>query len=210
MTQFTVLGVCIGAGGLPKWPQAEPVLITTVGLVGDQHRHPQHGGPDKAISVFAKSDYLALLDQGFKPKTGGAWAAGAMGENLTLDFGSCNPLDVCIGDTLMNANVVLQVSEPRRPCFNLEVHHPNLEQAMRDQMRSGFLLHVHRAGSIAAGDTLRWTNGAGMSLQRCNQLYLQGIRNGTPEQRQAALELLLREPSLSESFKGQAKKKAAR
>lgn len=152
-----MLGVCIGEGGLPKWPQGGPVLLTTDGLVGDQHRHPKHGGPDKAVSVFAKSDYQALEDQGFKPKGGDEnceWNVGAMGENLTLDFGAWDPLDICIGDTLFNDNaagsgVVLQVSEPRRPCFNLEVHHPNLEQTMRDQMRAGFLLRVHKEGPIA-------------------------------------------------------------
>ena len=132
-----------------------------------------------------------------------------MGENLTLDFGSCNPLDVCIGDILFNKHVVLQVSEPRRPCFNLEVHHPNLEQAMRDQMRTGFLLRVHKAGSIAAGDVLTLKSSLGMSLRRCNQLYLKDIREGTPKQRQAALAELLKEPGLSESFKGQASKKTS-
>ena len=207
--QFTVLGVCIGEGGLPKWPQDGPVMMTSDGLVGDQHRHPQHGGPDKAISVFAEHDYQALEAQGFKPKTSDEWDVGAMGENLTLDMSYWDPLDVCIGDTLFNDNVVLQVSEPRRPCFNLAAHHPDLEQTMRDQMRAGFLLRVHKAGPIATGDTLTWVYGFGMSLRRCNQLYLKDIREGTPEQRQAALALLLKEPSLSESFKTQARKKAA-
>jgi MOSC domain-containing protein YiiM len=213
MRQFTVLGVCIGEGGLPKWPQGGPVMVMAEGLAGDQHRHPQHGGPDKAVSVFAESDYQALEDAGFKPKEGDEWDVGAMGENLTLDLGAWDPLDVCIGDTLFNDNaagggVVLQVSEPRRPCFNLAVHHPDLEQAMRDSMRAGFLLRVHKAGPIAAGDTLTWVYGFGMSLRRCNQLYLRDIREGTPEQRQAALEMLLKEPSLSEGFKAQARKKA--
>ncbi len=208
-----MLGVCIGAGGLPKWPQNEPVMLTVDGLVGDQHRHPQHGGLDKALSVFANSDYRALEAAGFKPKDGGAWAVGAMGENLTLDLGACDPLEVCIGDTLFNDNaagsgVILQVSEPRRPCFNLEVHHPDLEQAMRDQMRAGFLLRVQQAGSIAKCDALTLVQGNGMPLRRCNQLYLIDIREGSPEQRQAALAMLLAEPGLSEGFKGQARKKA--
>jgi MOSC domain-containing protein YiiM len=211
MKQFTVLGVSISQGGLPKWPQNGPVMVTVDGLEGDQHRHTQHGGPDKAVCVFAESDYQALEDQGFKPMNGGEndeWDVGAMGENLTLDFGSWDPLDICIGDTLFNDNLVLQVSEPRRPCFNLAAHHPDLEQTMRDQMRAGFLSRVHKAGVIRAGDALTWVYGFGMSLRRCNQLYLKGIREGTPEQRQAALEILLKEPSLSESFKAQARKKA--
>jgi MOSC domain-containing protein YiiM len=207
--QFTVLGVCISEGGLPKWPQAGPVMMTTDGLVGDQHRHPLHGGLDKAICVFAERDYQSLEDQGFKPKDNDEWNVGAMGENLTLDFGAWDPLDICVGDTFFNDHVVLQVSEPRRPCFNLEVHHPDLEQTLRDQMRAGFLLRVHKPGPIAAGDTLTWVYGYGMSLRRCNQLYLKGIREGTPEERQAALAQLLQEPSLSESFKAQARKKAS-
>ena len=52
------------SGGVPKHPIAE-VEIGVLGLEGDGHAHPKHhGGPDRAVSLFALEVIQALQAEG--------------------------------------------------------------------------------------------------------------------------------------------------
>jgi MOSC domain-containing protein YiiM len=73
-----VVSINTSPGGVPKLPVAE-AMVTVNGLDGDGHDNlDHHGGPDRAVSIFAIERILALQEEGHPIGTG------STGENLTL------------------------------------------------------------------------------------------------------------------------------
>lgn len=107
-----VVQVSVSRGGVPKTavPSAE---IGVDGLAGDAHRDAEHhGGPDRAVCVYAMELIAALRAEGHTV------SPGALGENLTvegIDWSSLTP-DTC----LLVGPVVLQVTRYTSPCFNIK------------------------------------------------------------------------------------------
>lgn len=141
-----VVAVCVGPGGIPKHP-VPGARVTALGLEGDAHRFRLHGGPDRAVCLFAVEDYASLARDGVA-----ATAPGAYGENLTtegLDYGRLRP-----GARLaVGAELVLEVHDVREPCGTLkpiDARFPNLMVG-----RSGWLCRVLREGTVRPGDTVR-------------------------------------------------------
>lgn len=197
-----ILAVCIGPGGLPKQAQEDPVTLSTDGFANDKHRYHRHGGPDKAVCAYIEMDYLALEDQGYKPTdllTEGEWEGGAFGENILID--DVNPQRVRLGDCFFTDTVVMQVTQPRQPCNNLNVYHPDLMKIIQAQFRAGFYLKVLQGGTLQAGETLYRENLRGMTLEQVNTLFYVSMRTGTPEERRHAAEELLAQEQLCEDFK---------
>ncbi|HSV85353.1 MAG TPA: MOSC domain-containing protein [Levilinea sp.] len=101
--------------GIWKHPVTQPVYASRTGLVGDgQGDLVAHGGPDKAIYAYPQAHYpswRAELDLPDLPY-------GGFGENFTLSELAEN--QVCIGDIFkVGSQVVVQVSQPRGPCWKL-------------------------------------------------------------------------------------------
>lgn len=72
-----------------------------------------HGGIDKAILAYSADHFAAWqaeLDQ--RPVSGGMF-----GENLTI--AGLDEATVCIGDQFQINDVILEVSQPRQPCWKL-------------------------------------------------------------------------------------------
>lgn len=68
----------VSSGGVPKLPVPE-ATVTPAGLAGDRQRDRRyHGGPDRAVSLYAAEAIAALRDEGHPIR------AGSTGENLTL------------------------------------------------------------------------------------------------------------------------------
>lgn len=99
-------------GGVPKLavPQAE---LTTQGVVGDKQRDRRfHGGPQRAVSLFAAERIAALQAEGHPI------APGTTGENLTLAGLDWSALQV--GDRLMVGEwVELEITGYASPCSNI-------------------------------------------------------------------------------------------
>ena len=76
-----------------------------------------HGGEHKAVYAFSIEHYSYWRESLKKPDLG----PGSFGENLTLS--SLNEAEVCIGDQLQMGSAVLEVSQPRVPCFKLGTAH---------------------------------------------------------------------------------------
>lgn len=69
----------LSRGGVPKRPVPE-ARLTPLGLDGDAVRHPRiHGGPTRALCLYAQERLDALREEGHPV------FAGALGENLTLE-----------------------------------------------------------------------------------------------------------------------------
>lgn len=130
-----------------------PIMAGALGLDGDHQADLSvHGGPEKAVYAYASARYpdWAAAFPGLTPR----FVAGAMGENLTVD-GMIED-DLCVGDVHAIGDALLQVCQPRQPCFKLALAlgEPRLAKHMVRTEHSGWYYRVLREGSIAAGNEL--------------------------------------------------------
>ena len=99
--------------GFYKEPVTGPVLVLRTNLAGDgQADLRNHGGPDKAICAYP-GDHLPF----WKSELGLELPHGAFGENFTTE--GATEADVCIGDIFRCGTALLQISQPRQPCWKL-------------------------------------------------------------------------------------------
>jgi MOSC domain-containing protein YiiM len=89
-------------------------MVRRFNLDGDgQADLVHHGGVDKAVLCYPHEHYEFWASEYSEVE----WRAGCFGENLTL-AGLCEA-DVCIGDVFQLGDALLQVSQPRQPCWKL-------------------------------------------------------------------------------------------
>ncbi|MBL4770000.1 MAG: MOSC domain-containing protein [Planctomycetes bacterium] len=142
MNHGRVIAVCLGPGGIPKLPVPE-AQVELLGLVGDKHRHPEHGGANRAVCLLSTADHASLRRDGVQSQQ-----AGSFGENLLIegmDFEGLKP-----GDRLSVGNeVVLEIHDCREPCITLQPIDPRFPALMEG--RSGFMCRVIATGSVATG-----------------------------------------------------------
>jgi MOSC domain-containing protein YiiM len=126
-----------------------PVLLRHGNLDGDgQADLVHHSGPDKAVLAYAAAHYAAwrqTLNQPSLPH-------GSFGENFTLE--RLKESDVCIGDTwLVGDEAVVQVSQPRQPCWKMSRRWRIKSLALQVQQtgRTGWYFRVLKEGLVAAG-----------------------------------------------------------
>jgi MOSC domain-containing protein YiiM len=158
----TVRAVCVGAVGvldrgprpvrsaMVKTPVDGPVPLGPLGLPGDAHVYEHHGGPDMALLVCSHDHHAFWRARGLELPD-----AGAFGENLTVD--GLVEDDVWLGDTFGVGTAVVQVTQPRTPCYKLAARFGRKDVGVLMQQRgaTGYLLRVLEPGTIAAGDELR-------------------------------------------------------
>jgi len=79
---------------------------------------------------------------------------GAFGENLTTR--GVLEADLCIGDHVRLGSALLQVSQPRMPCYKLQVRfdRDDMTKLFAMSLRSGFYFSVIEEGEVKAGDTI--------------------------------------------------------
>src|SRR3954464_12820071 len=96
-----------------KSPVSGRVAARGVNLAGDdQADRKAHGGPDKALYAYAVEDA-----SWWEQEIGRALAYGEFGENLTTEGIAVN--DALVGERWQIGTIVLEVSEPRVPCWRL-------------------------------------------------------------------------------------------
>ena len=134
--------------GFFKGPILGPVRVGLLNLDGDgQADLVNHGGPDKAINSYPIEHYpVWSLMEGLPELT-----PGAFGENLTTE--GILESDVCIGDVFTIGDVVVQISQPRQPCWKLSRRWKLRDLALRVQEsgRTGWYFRVLKEGIIGAG-----------------------------------------------------------
>lgn len=148
----------LGPEGVPsafvKTARAGPVAVTSLGLDGDEQADlAAHGGPEKAVYGYAASRYPHWAME--FPGLADHFTGGAMGENLTI--AGLDETGICVGDVHAIGSALLQVCQPRQPCFKFALRHANkrLPKAMVRLGFSGWYYRVLKTGSLAAGDTLQ-------------------------------------------------------
>jgi MOSC domain-containing protein YiiM len=148
----------LGPDGVPsafvKLPVDHRVGVHALGLVGDEQADPTvHGGPEKAIYGYAGGHYPAWRSE--HPEHADLLVPGAFGENLTID--GLDEDQIRVGDVHGIGSALLQVCQPRQPCFKLALHFRDnqLPKAMVRSGRAGWYYRVLKTGTLAAGDRVR-------------------------------------------------------
>ena len=129
------------------------VTLRGVHLVGDdQVDRSVHGGADKAVYAYAMEDYAF-------------WAGteefevhpGLFGENLTVR--NLDLSGAVIGERWRVGTALLEVAQPRLPCFKLGIRVGDEEFPKRFQLalRPGAYLRIIEEGTLQAGDIVSMT-----------------------------------------------------
>jgi MOSC domain-containing protein YiiM len=133
-----------------KQPVAGPVWVRELGLEGDAQADLRvHGGPEKAVYGYAMSRYAPW--QAAFPEHTALLIPGGMGENITIE--GQDEASVCIGDVYRVGDAVLQVCQPRQPCFKFALRFADsrLPKAMTRNGFSGWYFRVLEEGTVEAG-----------------------------------------------------------
>lgn len=133
-----------------KVPVDGPILAAGVNLAGDdQADRRAHGGYDKAIYSYADEDR-----RWWEGELGRSVDLGGFGENLTtagIDLGQAR-----IGERWRVGSALLEVSEPRIPCWKLNrrMDDRRFIQRFNAAERPGSYLRIVEEGPLQAGDTI--------------------------------------------------------
>lgn len=130
------------------------VTVGPLGFDGDaQADLTVHGGPEKAVYGYAADHYPAWASD--FPTLAARFQPGSMGENLTIT--DMREDDICVGDVHGIGTALLQICQPRQPCFKLALAmgEPRLGKAMVRNGRSGWYFRVLRGGTMTADDEIR-------------------------------------------------------
>ena len=152
-----------------KEPVFGPVAVTTLGIAGDSVADTRsHGGADKAVLCYAASHYPQWSaehpDLPFGP--------GGFGENLTIE--GLDEASVCIGDHYRIGDLLLEISQPRQPCWKISRRwqRKTLTKEVTQTGRTGWYARVLSEAEISPNDVIQrearphptWT------IQRVNDL----------------------------------------
>src|SRR5262252_5339738 len=127
------------------------VAARGVNLAGDdQADRRAHGGPDKAVYAYAVEDLGWWAQQIGRPLQ-----YGEVGENLTTEGIAVN--EALVGERWAIGTTVLEVSEPRVPCWRLGVRMNDklFPRRFTEALRPGAYLRILVEGHVGAGDDIQ-------------------------------------------------------
>lgn len=136
--------------GFFKRSTGEPVMLRRLNLDGDgQADRTHHGGLDKAVCVYPLAHYRYWSGRLERPLP-----AAAFGENFTVTGQAEH--DVCIGDVYRVGDALVQITQPRSPCWKLARRWrvPELARWVQQTGLTGWYLRVLEEGIVQAGQRL--------------------------------------------------------
>ncbi len=141
----------VSDGGVPKLP-VEEATVTSVGAAGDRQADLRvHGGPDRAVSIYAAEVIAALAAEGHPIR------AGTTGENFTVSGLPWS--EVVPGATLWVGAVHLAVTAYAAPCQEIAGSFAKGEFARISQKAhpgwSRVYARVVEGGVVRVGDGVR-------------------------------------------------------
>jgi MOSC domain-containing protein YiiM len=177
-----------------KSPVAGRVAVRGVNVEGDdQADRGAHGGPDKAVYAYALEDI-----RWWEREVGRSLQHGHFGENLTIEGIGVN--EALVGERWEVGTALLEVSEPRVPCWRLGVRMGDKTFIRRftGALRPGAYLRIVVEGSVGAGDPVRMVERPehGLSIRDVFRIYSRD---------HAEAERLLEVPGMSESWRAWAR-----
>jgi MOSC domain-containing protein YiiM len=180
--------------GIYKYPVSVPIFLGSTDVEHDQVvDRKYHGGEDKACYLYPSEnyDYWKPLFPEVK------WEWGMFGENLTVE--GLIEADVRIGAIYRIGEALVQVSQPRQPCFKLGVRFNNVAivKLFSGSPFPGIYVRVLESGSVKTGDSIFLVEDKPQSftLAEVYKMLMNGNKNEEMIQRAIA------DPLLAESAK---------
>jgi len=137
--------------GIFKTPTNEPVVIEKLNIIGDEQADlVNHGGVDKAVYAFSHNHYAYWKHT----LENDDLAVGAFGENFTIS--DLDEQNIHIGDHISVGTALLEVSQPRVPCFKLALALNNKQslKLFTQYYHTGVYFRVLEPGMAKTGDAV--------------------------------------------------------
>ena len=109
-----------------------------------------HGGIDKACYIYSLDHYSFWKEK--YPKSDLQY--GAFGENITI--GELNESQIFIGSKYQLGTAIVEISQPRQPCFKLGIrfNNPLIVKDFFQSSYPGIYLRVIQEGEVKIGDEM--------------------------------------------------------
>ena len=178
--------------GIYKEPVAGPVQAGKLTLEGDrQVDHRYHGGEHKAVYAYPYEHYSYWAEQLGRDD----FSYGQFGENFTTE--GVLETDVHIGDRFRIGEALVEVTQPRVPCFKLgmKMEDPRFVQVFLRSGLSGFYLRVLEEGQVEAGNAIEreFTHPEKITVRAIHHLYFNDSTNREEIKRALSVEALSKE-----------------
>lgn len=181
--------------GIFKSEIVMPAWVGKDGLTGDAHADRRaHGGLDKALHQYPAAHY-ARLATAF-PEAKDLLVPGSIGENLSVP--GWDESNISIGDTFRLGDSIIQVSQPRSPCWKIDHRYgvESMAKLIDEEGITGWYFRVLEEGSVEPGCSFELIDriSANITVQELLAIW----REHRPEPGQ--LERLAATPGLAENW----------
>jgi MOSC domain-containing protein YiiM len=186
--------------GIFKTPVETRLRMRELNLDGDRQADLSvHGGPNKAVYAYPSEHYPFWRNQ--LPGMELPW--GAFGENLTTS--GLLESAVCIGDRFAIGTAEVVVTQPRLPCFklNMKFNRDDMVRRFLASHYSGFYLRVLREGEVGQGDAIRPIHQDEQRVSVLDALRLHLRESDSSELRERAMRVEYLSPSWRKEFSQQ-------
>jgi MOSC domain-containing protein YiiM len=150
LTKITWNGKVLSTG-IFKYPTSSPLVLEKETVANDSIADRRvHGGIHKACYLFSVKHYPYWK----KRYPDLEWTWGMFGENLSVT--EMDETQIRIGDIYKIGSALVQISQPREPCFKLGVRFGN-QQILKEFIEYGFpgtYVKVLEEGQVSSGDNL--------------------------------------------------------
>lgn len=161
---------------LNKKPIQEKMWLSRTGFLEDEQEYKDHGGPDKAVCLYSKSNY-AMWQDVIQPLPDSA----LIGENITVY--AIDETELFFGDQYRLGEAIIEVSEIREPCWKLQSKY-GYSQLVKDMSKSGktgCYFRVIKEGFVSPNSNLSLVQHAPeptrLSVQELNDIYYNDRKN---------------------------------
>lgn len=144
-----------------KYPVEGRKAVSLLNIEGDKQADLRyHGGRDKAIYAYDKAHYEAWQTHIDRKE----WSFGLFGENLSTE--GLEETEVLIGNIYQVGSVLIQATQPRIPCFKLNIcfEREDMTALFYNFKRYGIYFRVLEEGVLQAGDTIELVKTSSYSI----------------------------------------------
>jgi MOSC domain-containing protein YiiM len=190
--------------------EVKSAKVQNMGIEGDEVSDTKnHGGIEKAVFANSLENYAGWCEF----LNADSLEEGSLGENLTIS--GLNETNVYLGDIHQIGEVILQVVQPRKPCWKISKKHNNkaFAQLIYSTGKTGWYYKVIKEGNIQKKDKIfvlsiqksnklhRYINNQKVSILDANKAFKD------PKHNQLTLKKILTITGLSEKYKESIKKR---
>ena len=163
---------------LNKTPFSGSMWLSLTGFTQDEQEYKDHGGPDKAVCLFSKSNYQMWQDDVVELPT-----YAMFGENLTV--ANLDEREAYFGNQYQLGDAIIEISEIREPCWKIQAKYqiPDLVKRMSTTGKTGFYFRVIKEGYVSSDDHLKLIKTADkdtqLSVYELNDVYYNDRKNAS-------------------------------